>query len=93
MARTRMPRPYYRGGMEVPAVRSPRIGRAAVCITVLVLAADQISKALALAAAGGSRGGLVSVRLVRNSKSGAPDTRIVRHVRGGRPPAPTRGST
>jgi len=54
--------------MDVPAVRSPRIGRAAACIAVLVLAADQISKAVVVAAAPrGSRGGLVSVRLVRNT--------------------------
>ena len=66
--RTRTPRPHYRGWVEAPAVRSPRICRAAVCIAVLVLAADQISKALVVAAApGGSRGGLVSVRLVRNT--------------------------
>jgi len=49
-------------------VRSPRIRRAALCIAVLVVAADQISKALVVAAAPrGSRGGLVSVRLVRNT--------------------------
>jgi signal peptidase II len=54
--------------MDVPAVRSPRFGRAAVCIAVLVLAADQISKALAVTAAPhGSPAGLVSVRLVRNT--------------------------
>ena len=53
--------------MEVPAVRSPRFGRAAICIAVLVLAADQISKALVVSVAPrGSRGGLVAVRLVRN---------------------------
>lgn len=61
-------RPHYRGWMEASAVRSPRIGRAPICIAVLVLAADQISKALVVAAAPrGSRGGLVSVRLVRNT--------------------------
>jgi signal peptidase II len=54
--------------MDTPAARSPRIRRAAVCIAVLVLAADQISKTLVVAAAPhGSRGGLVSVRLVRNT--------------------------
>ena len=54
--------------MDAPAVRSPRVGRAAICVAVLVLAADQISKALVVAAAPrGSRGGLVSVRLVRNT--------------------------
>jgi signal peptidase II len=58
----------YRGRMEVPPVRSPRFGRAAICIAVLVLAADQISKALVVAGAPrGSRGGLVAVRLVRNT--------------------------
>jgi signal peptidase II len=54
--------------MKVPAVRSPRFGRAAICIAVLVLAADQISKALVVAVAPrGPRGGLVAVRLVRNT--------------------------
>jgi signal peptidase II len=54
--------------MDTPAVRSPRIRRAAVGIAVLVLAADQISKALVVAGAPqSSRGGLVSVRLVRNT--------------------------
>ena len=62
------PRPHYRGWMDAPAVRSPRIRRAAVCMAVVVLAADQISKALVVAGAlRGSRGGLVSVRLVRNT--------------------------
>lgn len=54
--------------MEAPAVRSPRIRRAAICIAVLVLAADQISKAVVVAVAPrGSRGRLVSVGLVRNT--------------------------
>jgi signal peptidase II len=54
--------------MDTPAVGSPRIRRAAVGIAVLVLAADQISKALVVAGVPhGSRGGLVSVRLVRNT--------------------------
>ena len=54
--------------MDAPAVRSRRVGWAAACVAVLVLAADQISKALVVAAAPrGSRGGLVSVRLVRNT--------------------------
>jgi signal peptidase II len=54
--------------MDTPAVRSPRIRRAAVGIAVLVLTADQISKALVVAAAPhSSRGGLVSVRLVHNT--------------------------
>lgn len=54
--------------MEPPAVRSPRIRWAVICITVAVLAADQVSKALAVAAApSGSRGGLVSAGIVRNT--------------------------
>ena len=54
--------------MDAPAVRSRRVGWAAACLAVLVLAADQVSKALVVAAAPrGSRGGLVSVRLVRNT--------------------------
>ncbi len=54
--------------MDAPAVRSRRVGWAAACVAVLVLAADQVSKALVVAAAPrGSRGGLVSVRLVRNT--------------------------
>jgi signal peptidase II len=48
-------------------VRSPRIRWAVIGIAVLVLAADQVSKALAVAAApSGSRGGLVWTGLVRN---------------------------
>ena len=58
----------YRGWMETPAIRSPRVRRAAVCAAVLVLAADQVSKSLVVAAAPhGTRGGLVSVGLVRNT--------------------------
>lgn len=54
--------------MEAPAVRSPRIRRAAICIAVLVLAADQISKTVVVAVAPrGSRGRPVSVGLVRNT--------------------------
>ena len=49
-------------------MRSPRIRWAVICIAVLVLAADQVSKALAVAAApSGSRGGLVRAGLVRNT--------------------------
>lgn len=49
-------------------MRSPRIRWAVICIAVLVLAADQVSKALAVAAAPrGSRGGLVWAGLVRNT--------------------------
>jgi signal peptidase II len=48
-------------------VRSPRIRWAVIGVAVLVLAADQVSKALAVAAApSGSRGGLVWAGLVRN---------------------------
>jgi signal peptidase II len=54
--------------VETPAVRSPRIRWAVTGIAVLVLAADQVSKALAVAAApSGSRGGLVWAGLVRNT--------------------------
>jgi signal peptidase II len=49
-------------------VRSRRIRWAVIGIAVLVLAADQVSKALAVAAApSGSRGGLVWAGLVRNT--------------------------
>ena len=49
-------------------MRSPRIRWTVICIDVLVLAADQASKALAVAAAPhGSRGGLVWAGLVRNT--------------------------
>jgi signal peptidase II len=66
--RTATPRPHYRGGVETPAVRSRRIRWAVICIAVLVLAADQVSKALAVAAApSGSPGGLVRAGLVRNT--------------------------
>jgi signal peptidase II len=54
--------------MEAPAVRSPRVRRAAAGIALLILAADQVSKSLVVAAAPrGGQGGLVSVRLVRNT--------------------------
>jgi signal peptidase II len=54
--------------VETPAVRSPRIRWAVAGIAVLVLAADQVSKALAVAAApSGSRGGLFRAGLVRNT--------------------------
>jgi len=49
-------------------VRSPRIRWAVICISAAVLAADQVSKALAVAAApSGSRGGSVRAGLVRNT--------------------------
>jgi signal peptidase II len=49
-------------------VRSPRIRWAVICIAVLVLAADQVSKALAVAAApSGPRDGLIWAGLVRNT--------------------------
>jgi signal peptidase II len=49
-------------------VRSPRIRWAVICIAVAVLAADQVSKALAVAAApSGSRGGSAQAGIVRNT--------------------------
>ena len=49
-------------------MRSPRIRWAVICITVAVLAADQASKALAVAAApSGSRDGSVRAGIVRNT--------------------------
>lgn len=50
------------------ALRSPGTRRAALAVALAVLAADQVSKSLVLAAAPrGGAGGLVSVRLVRNT--------------------------
>jgi signal peptidase II len=51
------------------AVRSARVGRVMAAVAVAVLAADQVSKSLVLAAnpAGGTGLGWVSVRLVRNT--------------------------
>jgi len=60
--------PHYRGWVKAPAVRSPHIRWAVICIVVLVLAVDQVSKALAVAAApSGSRGGLVWGGPTRNT--------------------------
>jgi signal peptidase II len=54
--------------MEAAALTSPGTRRAVLGIAVLVLAADQVSKSLILAAApDGGGGGLLSVRLVRNT--------------------------
>lgn len=58
----------YGGVMDSAAMRSPDTWRAALSIAALVVTADQVSKSLVLAAAPGDRmGGLVSVRLVRNT--------------------------
>jgi signal peptidase II len=54
--------------VDSAALRSPGTRRAAAGVAVLVLAADQVSKSLVVAAAPhGGPGGLVSVRLVRNT--------------------------
>jgi signal peptidase II len=54
--------------VDSAALRSPGTWRAAAGVAVLVLAADQVSKSLVVAAAPrGRSGGLVSVRLVRNT--------------------------
>lgn len=54
--------------MEAAALTSPGTRRAVLGIAALVLAADQVSKSLVVAAApGGTGGGPVSVRLVRNT--------------------------
>jgi signal peptidase II len=54
--------------MQVPAVRSAGVRWAACAVAVLVLAADQVSKSLVLAARPGpGGGGFVSVGLVRNT--------------------------
>jgi signal peptidase II len=55
--------------MQAPASRTAGVRRAAGGITALVLAADQLSKSLVLAARPGGRGGLVSVRVVRNTRA------------------------
>ena len=58
----------YRGRMEGAAVKSVRMRYVLAAVAALVLAADQVSKSLIVAAdpRGGSSG-LVSVRLVRNT--------------------------
>jgi lipoprotein signal peptidase len=54
--------------MQVPAVKSAGVRWAACAVAVLVLAADQVSKSLVLAARPGpGDGGFVSVRLIRNT--------------------------
>jgi lipoprotein signal peptidase len=54
--------------MEATVLSSPAARRAVFGIAALVLAADQASKSLVVAAApGGGGDGLVSVRLVRNT--------------------------
>jgi signal peptidase II len=54
--------------MEAAAFKSPRPRHAVTGIAALVLAADQVTKSLVLAAhPSGGGGGLVSVRLVRNT--------------------------
>jgi len=54
--------------MQAAAFRAAGVRYAAGGITTLVVAADQLSKSLVLAARpGGGGGGLVSVRLVRNT--------------------------
>ena len=54
--------------MEAAALTSPGTRRAVPGIAALVLAADQVSKSLVVSAApGGTGGGPVSVRLVRNT--------------------------
>jgi len=58
----------YRGWVEAPAVRSPHIRWAVIGIAAAVLAADQVSKALAVAAAPSiPRGGPGRAGLVRNT--------------------------
>jgi signal peptidase II len=53
--------------VQAAAFRTAGVRWAAGGIAVLVLAADQLSKSLMLAARPGGGGGLVSVRLVRNT--------------------------
>jgi signal peptidase II len=53
--------------MQAPAFRTAGVRRAAGGVAALVLAADQLSKSLVLAARPGGGGGLVSVRVVRNT--------------------------
>jgi signal peptidase II len=53
--------------VQVAAVRSARTRQAVFGVAALVLAADQVSKSLVLAARPRAGSGLVSVRLVRNT--------------------------
>jgi signal peptidase II len=58
----------YRGLVNSVASRSPGTRLAVFCVAALVLAVDQVSKSAVVAAnPRGSGGGLVSLRLVRNS--------------------------
>lgn len=57
----------YRGNMEAAAFKPLRPWRVLIGVAALVLAADQISKSLVVAVDPGGGGGLVSVRLVRNT--------------------------
>lgn len=57
----------YAERVQVPAFRSAGIRWLALSVAVLVLAADQLTKALALAIRPRPGTGLVSVRLVRNT--------------------------
>jgi signal peptidase II len=66
-----MPPPRQAGGdrdrVRAPAFRSAGVRWAALGIASAVLAADQLSKALVLAAHPGTGSGVISVRLVRNT--------------------------
>jgi signal peptidase II len=53
--------------VQAPAFRAAGVRRAAAGVAALVLAADQLSKSLVLAAHPAGGGGLVSVRVVRNT--------------------------
>lgn len=53
--------------MQIPAFRSAGVRRAACGVAALMLAADQLSKAVVLAVNPPSGGGLVAVTLVRNT--------------------------
>jgi signal peptidase II len=57
----------YGGRVQAAAFRTAGARRAVGGITAFVLAADQLSKSLVLAAHPGGGGGLVSVRVVRNT--------------------------
>jgi signal peptidase II len=57
----------YGGRVQAAAFRTTGVRWAAGGITALVLAADQLSKSLVLAARPGGGGGRVSVRIVRNT--------------------------
>jgi signal peptidase II len=61
------PEDTYAGCVQVPAFRSAGAWWGALPAAMLVLAVDQLSKSLVLAARPSPGAGLVSVRLVRNS--------------------------